>query len=115
MEDDESDLSTPSIAHRRPLVYHYQDAHTALETFPHSAPAPATLVPQTSLQPAQPAYPKRKENPPTASAETTVVTKQIKIEGSGSRGRIRTADFDELTRSIIDTTISIYRAQIAYR
>jgi len=112
MADDESDLSTPSITHRRPLIYRYQDAHTALETFPRSAPAQATLVPQASLQPAQPADPKRKENPPTASAETTVVTKQIKIEGSSSRGRIRTADFDELTRSIIDETISIYRAQI---
>ena len=36
----------------------------------------------------------------------------IKAEGSGSRGRIRQADFDELTRSIIEETISIYRAQI---
>jgi len=112
MADDEYDLSTPSVTHRRPLVYRYQDAHAALETFPRSAPVQATLVPQASLQPAQPADPKRKENPPTASAETTVVTKRIKIEGSGSRGRIRTADFDELTRSIIEETISIYRAQI---
>lgn len=46
------------------------------------------------------------------STETTVVTKKIKAEGSGSRGRIRQADFDELTRSIIEETISIYRAQI---
>lgn len=83
-----------------------------LETFPRSAPVQATLVPQASIQPAQPADPKRKENPSTASAETTVVTKRIKIEGSGSRGRIRTANFDELTRSIIEETISIYRAQI---
>ncbi|KAF8960234.1 hypothetical protein BDZ97DRAFT_1905964 [Flammula alnicola] len=31
---------------------------------------------------------------------------------NGSRGRIRTGDFDDLTRSIIEETISIYRAQI---
>ena len=55
---------------------------------------------------------KRKESPPTTSSETTVVTKRIKVEGSGSRGRVRTADFNELTRSIIEETISIYRAQI---
>ena len=55
---------------------------------------------------------KRKDSPTTTSPEATVVTKQIKVEGSGSRGRVRTADFDELTRSIIEETISIYRAQI---
>jgi hypothetical protein len=56
---------------------------------------------------------KRKETPTTTSSETTVVTKRIKVEGSGSRGRIRTTDFDELTRSIVEETISIYRAQIS--
>jgi hypothetical protein len=110
--DDEFDLSTPSITYRKPLVYRYQEAHPALETFPRDAPVQSVIVPQASLKPAQPADHKRKENPPTASAETTVVTKRIKVEGSGSRGRIRTADFDELTRSIIEETISIYRAQI---
>jgi hypothetical protein len=56
---------------------------------------------------------KRKETPETTSHETTVVTKSVKVEGSGSRGRVRAADFNELTRSIIEETISIYRAQIA--
>ena len=55
---------------------------------------------------------KQKVTPATTSAESTVVTKRIKLEGTGSRGRIRTGDFDELTRSIIEETISIYRAQI---
>ena len=55
---------------------------------------------------------KRKETPATTSTETTVITKKIKTEGTGSRGRIRQSDFDELTRSIIEETISIYRAQI---
>ena len=53
-----------------------------------------------------------RRTPPTASAETTVVTKWIKVEGSGSRGCVCTADFDELTCSIIEETISIYHAQI---
>lgn len=60
----------------------------------------------------EPSNRKRKENPATTSTETTVVTKSLKVEGSGSRGRVRAADFSELTRSIIEETISIYRAQI---
>jgi hypothetical protein len=55
---------------------------------------------------------KRKEVPETTSHETTVVTKSVKVEGSGSRGRVRAADFGDLTRSLIEETISIYRAQI---
>ena len=55
---------------------------------------------------------KRKETPATTSIDTTVVTKKVKADGSGSRGRIRQADFNELTRSIIEETISIYRVQI---
>ena len=48
----------------------------------------------------------------TTSHETTVVTKTLKVEGSGSCGRVQTADFSNLTRSIIEKSISIYRAQI---
>lgn len=56
---------------------------------------------------------KRKEIPATTAPETMVITKSIKVEGTGSRGRVRAADFNEMTRSIIEETISIYRAQIA--
>lgn len=55
---------------------------------------------------------KRKVTPATTAPETTVVTKSLKVEGSGTRGRVRTADFGELTRSLVEETISIYRAQI---
>jgi hypothetical protein len=76
--------------------------------------APATIAytasdPDIHLAPGT----KRKETPATTSAETTVVTKKIKVEGSGSRGRIQSVDFDEMTRSIIEDTILIYRAQIS--
>ena len=50
--------------------------------------------------------------PTTTSVETTIITKIIKIEGSGSCGRVWTSDFDELRQSIIKETISIYCAQI---
>jgi hypothetical protein len=70
------------------------------------------LEPSKGKQKETPEISKRKETPTTMSAETTVVTKKIKLEGSGSRNRVRTADFDELTRSVIEETISIYRAQI---
>jgi hypothetical protein len=75
-------------------VYSLPDAHPAVETSQPTATS------------------KRKDIPTTMSADTTVVTKRIKVEGSGSRGRIRTVDFNELTRSIIEETLSIYRAQI---
>jgi hypothetical protein len=75
--------------------YHYPDAQ----------PAPEPTQKEINEK-------KRKETPATTSIETTVVTKKVKAEGSGSRGRIRQADFDELTRSVIEETISIYRAQI---
>ena len=39
---------------------------------------------------------KQKETLTTTLSETMVFTKKIKVEGSSSCGRIRTADFDEL-------------------
>jgi hypothetical protein len=84
-------------------LYHYPDAHPAPETKQKEIPERKQKETPES---------KRKDPPKTTSPETTVVTKKIKLEGSGSRGRIRTGDFDELTRSIIEETISIYRAQI---
>ena len=75
-------------------LYHYPDVD----------PAPETKQKETKR--------KLEETPTTTSSETTVVTKKVKLEGSGSRGRVRTADFDELRRSLIEETISIYRAQI---
>jgi hypothetical protein len=85
----------PEVANSEEPLYHYPDAQ----------PAPEPTRKETPER-------KRKETPPTSSMETTVVTKKIKAEGSGSRGRIRQADFDELTRSVIEETVSIYRAQI---
>ncbi|KAF8972033.1 hypothetical protein BDZ97DRAFT_1901252 [Flammula alnicola] len=113
MSDDEFNTSTTAITYSEPLVYCYPDAHPALETFPRSSQSPGSAsVPQVSATSDRPSEHKRKDGPTTVSPETTIITKRIKIEGRGSRGRIRTADFDELTRSIIEETISIYRAQI---
>lgn len=56
---------------------------------------------------------KWKETPATTSTETTVVTKRIKVEGSGSCGCIWTADFNDLAQSIIEETILIYHTQIS--
>jgi hypothetical protein len=71
----------------------------------HRDPVPETKQKEMSEK-------KRKEVPETTSHETIVVTKSVKVEGSGSRGRVRAADFSDLTRSLIEETISIYRAQI---
>ena len=48
----------------------------------------------------------------TTSAETTVTIKRPKTDTSGTRGRTRISDFDDLTKSLVDETISIYQAQI---
>ena len=97
--DGESNPSAPAATRESEAteesLYHYPDAQ----------PVPAPTRKETPER-------KRKDTPPTTSTETTVITKRIKAEGSGSRGRLRQADFDELTRSLIEETISIYRAQI---
>ena len=87
-------------------LYHYldSDAHPAPET--KRKETPEIIQKETPER-------KRKETLATTSTKTTVVTKKIKVEGSGSCGRIRTADFDELTWSIIEETITIYHAQIS--
>ena len=95
MSDGEFPPSTQPIHHHKSaeLLYH---EHSASE-----------------IKQQETAEKKRKEAPDTTSEKPTIVTKSIKVEGSGSRGRVRAADFNELTRSLIEETISIYRAQIA--
>lgn len=88
------------------LTHRHEDS----EPLNHSHRDPA--APETKRK--DPSERKRKEAPAiSTSPETTVVTKKVKIEGSGTRGRVRTADFDDLTWSVIEETISIYRAQIS--
>ena len=97
VSDGESKLSNTSApAATRESLYHYPDAQLA----------PAPTRKETPER-------KWKDAPPTTSTETTVITKRIKTEGSGSRGHLRQADFDELTWSLIEETISIYRTQIS--
>jgi hypothetical protein len=89
-----------------PATITYRDSKSAEPLYHLDArPSPETKQKETPEM-------KRKETPATTSTETTVVTKRIKAEGSGSSGRIRAGDFNDLTRSIIEETISIYRAQI---
>jgi hypothetical protein len=54
----------------------------------------------------------RKSPPRTTSEETAVTIKRPKTDTAGSRGRTRISDFDDLTKSLADETISIYQAQI---
>jgi hypothetical protein len=54
----------------------------------------------------------RKSPPRTTSVETTTILKRPKTDSAGSRGCTRVSDFDDLTRSLADETISIYQAQI---
>ena len=104
VSDGESNLNASESAPAGTTIK-YHDSKESLYHYPDEQPAPKPSQKETSER-------KWKETPATTSTETTVVTKKIKAEGSGSRGRIHQADFDELMCSIIEETISIYRAQI---
>jgi hypothetical protein len=55
----------------------------------------------------------RKTPPTTISADTAVVVKKQKTTGSGQlKNRIRVGDFDQLTKSLTEDCIAIYRAKI---
>lgn len=55
----------------------------------------------------------RKTPPTTISADTAVVVKKQKTTSTGqSKHRIRVGDFDQLTKSLTEDCIAIYRAQI---
>ena len=54
----------------------------------------------------------QKSPPCTTSEETTVTIKRPKTDTAGSWGHTRISDFDDLTKSLADETISIYQAQI---
>ena len=105
VSDGESNLNTSKLAPAGTTIT-YHDSEESLYHYPDEQPAPEPSWKETSER-------KWKETPATTSTETTVVTKKIKAEGSGSRGCIHQADFNELTCSIIEETISIYRAQIS--
>ena len=55
----------------------------------------------------------QKEALATASAATTVVTKCVKTANVGSRGHVRASDFDDLSKSLIEDTITIYKAKLS--
>lgn len=77
--------------------------------------SPACILLATVTHPPNVAVNKRvRKSPPlTTSVETTVIIKRPKTDTAGSRGRTRVSDFDDLTKSLVDETISIYQAQIA--
>ena len=104
VSDGESNLNASESAPTGTTIK-YHDSEESLYHYPDEQPAPKPSQKETSER-------KWKETPTTTSTESTVVTKKIKAEGSGSRGRIFQADFNELTCSIIEETISIYCAQI---
>ncbi|KIK04876.1 hypothetical protein K443DRAFT_4235 [Laccaria amethystina LaAM-08-1] len=98
--DDEFGTHTAGVKYPEPTRHFYPNAHPALKSFSKSSSSPPT----------NPRI--RKEPPTTPAAETTVIIKRPKSESSGTRGRIRASDFDDVTKSVVEEAISIYRAQI---
>ncbi|KAF8874589.1 hypothetical protein BD779DRAFT_1450823, partial [Infundibulicybe gibba] len=95
----------------QPITYIYPNAHPDLEQFPRSAstsldsPSAATSHSDSSLG-------VRKSPPPTPSPSSTIITKKIKTETVGSRGRVRASDFDDLSKAVLEDAIVDYRAQV---
>ena len=85
----------------KPAVYHYLDAHPNLEAFP---PTPA-------YQGQAPVSRKRKSPPPTLSLEMTVIL-ETKAAPSGSQGHIQAADFEGISKAILDNAIKEFSTLI---
>jgi hypothetical protein len=54
----------------------------------------------------------RKSPPPRADADTVTVIKSARTGTAGSRGRVRVADFDDLSKGLLEDAIGMYRADI---
>ncbi|KAG6827067.1 hypothetical protein H0H92_013336 [Tricholoma furcatifolium] len=57
----------------------------------------------------------RKDHPVTMSTSTTVVVKKVKVENTGTRGRPRVADYDSMTRAVLEAAIAHFRADVVTR
>lgn len=100
--DDEFETgSRLGVRFQEPTRYVYPEAHPELESFPCSA----AEAERASL--------KRKSPPQTTSPSSTIYIKKSKTDASGTRGRVRAADFDEMTKSILEDAMSKYRVSIA--
>ena len=54
----------------------------------------------------------RKNPPPRADVDTTTVVKSARVGNSGTRNRVRIADFDAFTKDLLEDAISYYKADI---
>ncbi|EDR04612.1 uncharacterized protein LACBIDRAFT_330425 [Laccaria bicolor S238N-H82] len=96
-ENSDDEFGTKSTLYSQPVVYKYPDAHPELEAFPRAESAHVS---------------KQAEQDHQAALTPSVRASKQPTESSGSRRRARVADFDELSKSLLEETISIYRAQI---
>jgi hypothetical protein len=92
-----------------PTRYYYLNAHPDLEQFLSHGHIlndhqPSDLEP-TSLG-------IRKSPPPRADADTMTVTKSAHTGTAGSRGRVRIADFDDLSKGLLEDAIGMYHVNI---
>ncbi|KAJ7588278.1 hypothetical protein C8J56DRAFT_941262 [Mycena floridula] len=106
-EDDEEQY--PGQTYQQPTKYFYPNAHPDLQSFLRSS-SPESITQDSSPS----ALGKRKTSPLTPAAETTIQIKQAKISSSGSRGRVRAADFEcaypERTQDSQDATNAFVEA-----
>lgn len=115
VSDDEFDTHLPANTYPAPTKVYYPNAHPDLHGFHQSSKSPA------EREPAPPAQARsapsstlrvRKTPPVTTSSETSRVVKSVKVTTGGTRGRIQTSDFDELTKAVLEDTITVYKGHL---
>ncbi|RDB18461.1 hypothetical protein Hypma_000275 [Hypsizygus marmoreus] len=103
--DDEEFTGVDHIVnYQEPRHYVYPNAHSELESFPRSGLS-ASPDGHSTLG-------IRKSPPPTMSVASTITIKKPKVETTGSRGRVRASDFDDLSKTVLEDAIAEYRARI---
>ncbi|EDR11598.1 uncharacterized protein LACBIDRAFT_324274 [Laccaria bicolor S238N-H82] len=109
--DDEFGTKLSGVTYPQPTEYRYPQVHPDLEAFPRSMTEAVSVKPTKAVTPAT--NPRiRKDCPVTPAPSTTVIIKRPKMETSRTRGRVCASDFDELSKSLLEESISIYRTQI---
>ena len=100
-EDMDDESTSPSFFHSFWSLF---DCTYLMLANPHPVPSPLGAAKLNGNV--------RKTPPCTTSEDTSVIIKRPKTDTACSQGRTWLSDFDDLTKSLVNETISIYQAQI---
>ncbi len=113
VSDDKFSTHLPPGMYQKPKQIFYPDAHPDLQQFHPKVAANAQSDSAASevdaLSTALGVY---KAPPMTMSAETTHVIKSMKVSTGGTHGHTHASDFDELTKAVLEDTITMYKGKL---